>query len=116
LGPLDTAQIELLRGWVEDTSQPVEQRLALRDQWQRDLQAVIGNARDRDQLAAALVALVTGAGEPAYEPYVLQVETRRERTAELLRTLHATLTPEQRRHLTRRLDALIATLDDLARA
>jgi len=113
-GPLDDAQVGLIRGHVAGSPSFVPEWLDNRRVWRAELAEALADRRRGASFAARMQVLVARPDDLWTPAYRAAVERRRTELVELMADLDATLTPGQRDAAQRRLLALADEVQDLA--
>lgn len=114
-GPLDAAQVGLIREHVANSPSFVPEWLDNRRVWRAELAEALADRRGGAGFEARMQVLVARPDELWTPAYRAAVERRRDELVELMTALDATLTPAQRASAQRRLLALADEVQDLVR-
>lgn len=114
LGGLNESQLQAVNAWNRQIEPIATERVAYRRKIQAAGRQILENRTNPDELEAALSGLFTNAEEFRTENYQRKIDVNTQRTFELLAYLLETLTPNQRNHLSNRLESLAADLDQLS--
>jgi hypothetical protein len=115
IGPLDAAQVGLIRAHVVSSPSFVPEWLGNRRVWRAELAEALADRRGGARFEARMQVLVARPDELWTPAYRTAVERRRAELVELMASLDATLTPAQRASAQRQLLALADEVQDLAR-
>jgi hypothetical protein len=114
LGGLTESQLQAVADWSLKIEPIAAERVANRRQIQAAWRHLLENRTNRDEIKAALLALLTNSEGFRTEDYQRKIDVNTQRTLELLAYLLETLTPNQRNHLSKRLESLAEDLDQLS--
>lgn len=114
-GPLDAAQVRLVREHVARSPSFVPEWLDNRRVWRAELAEALADRRGGEKFAARMQVLVARPDELWTPAYREAIERRRTELVELMADLDATLTPAQRAAAQRQLLALADEVQNLAR-
>jgi Family of unknown function (DUF6279) len=114
LGGLTEPQLQAVNAWNRQIEPIAADRVAYRRKIQAAGRHILENRTNPDELEAALRGLLTNAEVFRTEDYQRKIDVNTHRTFELLAYLLKTLTPNQRKHLSNRLESLAADLDQLS--
>jgi hypothetical protein len=114
LGGLTEPQIKAVDAWNLQVEPIAADRVSYRRKIQAAGRHILENRTNPDELEAALRGLLTNAEEFRTENYQRKIDVNTQRTFELLAYMLETLTPNQRNHLSNRLESLAADLDQLS--
>ena len=114
LGGLTESQLQAVDAWNLQIEPIAADRVAYRRKIQAAGRHILENRTNPDELEAALRGLLTNSEEFRTENYQRKIDVNTQRTFELLAYLLETLTPNQRNHLSNRLESLAADLDQLS--
>jgi hypothetical protein len=113
-GGLTESQLQAVKAWNLQIETIAADRVAYRRKIQAAGRHILENRTNPDALEAALRRLFTNTEEFRSENYQRKIDVNTQRTLELLAYLLATLTPNQRNHLSNRLETLASELDQLS--
>lgn len=111
---LTESQLQAVIDWSLQVEPIAAERVAYRRQIQAAGRHLLESRTNPDEFEAALLGLLTNAEEFRTEEYQHKIDVNTQRTLQLLAHLLETLTPNQRNHLSMRLEALAADLDQLS--
>jgi hypothetical protein len=114
LGGLTESQLKAVYSWNLHIEPIAADRVAYRRKIQAVGRHILENRTNPDELETALSGLLANAEEFRTENYQRKIDVNTQRTFELLAYLLETLTPNQRNHLSNRLESLAADLDQLS--
>ena len=114
LGGLTESQLQAVNDWNLQLEPIAADRVAYRRKIQAAGRHMLESRTNPDELETALRGLLTNAEEYRTENYQRKIEVNTQRTLEMLVYLSETLTPNQRNHLSKRLESLAADLDQLS--
>ncbi len=114
-GPLDAAQVGLIREHVASSPSFVPEWLDNRRVWRAELAEALADRRGGARFAARMQVLVAQPDELWTPAYREAIERRRTELVDLMADLDATLTPAQRAAAQRQLLALADEVQSLAR-
>ena len=114
LGGLTESQLQAVTDWSLQIEPIAADRVANRRQIQAAWLHLLESRTNRNEIQAALLGLLTNSEEFRTENYQRKIDANTQRTLELLAHLLETLTPNQRNHLSKRLESLAAELDQLS--
>lgn len=114
-GPLDAAQVGLIREHVASSPSFVPEWLENRRVWRAELAEALADRRGGARFEARMQVLVARPDELWAPQYRAAVERRRESLVDLMAALDATLTPPQRAAARRQLLALADEVQGLSR-
>jgi hypothetical protein len=114
LGGLTESQLQAVDAWNLQIEPIAAERVAYRRNIQAAGRRILENRTNPYELEAALRGLLTNAEEFRTENYQRKIDANTQRTFELLAYMLETLTPNQRNHLSNRLESLAADLDQLS--
>lgn len=114
LGGLTESQLQAVTDWSLQIEPIAADRVANRRQIQAAWRHLLESRTNRDEIQAALLGLLTNSEGFRTEDYQRKIDVNTQRTLELLSYLLETLTPNQRNHLSKRLESLAEELDQLS--
>jgi hypothetical protein len=114
LGGLTESQLQAVTDWSLQIETIAADRVANRRQIQAAWRHLLESRTNRDEIQAALRGLLTNSEGFRTEDYQRKIDVNTQRTLELLSYLLETLTPNQRNHLSKRLESLADELDQLS--
>ncbi|MEZ5582893.1 MAG: DUF6279 family lipoprotein [Candidatus Competibacteraceae bacterium] len=116
LDQLTPEQQALITQWSERMELTADDRLRYRRQWQAGLQPLLKQRHDSDVFAAELGRFFQASGFNRPTHYQTKLEHNRAAFKELILNIDATLTPQQKSHLLKRLAGLAEDFQQLAQA
>jgi len=114
LGDLTKSQLQAVTAWSLQIEPIAADRVANRRQIQAAWRHLLEGRTSRDEIQVALLGLLTNPEEFRTEKYQLKIDANTQRTLELLAYLLETLTPNQRIHLSERLESMATDFDQLS--
>jgi uncharacterized protein Smg (DUF494 family) len=115
-GPLSKAQREMVASRVRDIPELFEERLAESRYRQGEMLALIRARPPRDELAASLNRLLVDVDSWRRPDYQDKLKVRERRLCEMIASLSASLTPEQRAHFRTRVRGYSSDIAELIAA
>jgi hypothetical protein len=112
-GTLDDAQREMVARQVAAIEDPADERLADRRYRQSATVALVRNKLPREETIAALRRLLVQPETWRAPAYSAKIRAREEKLFDMVATLSATLTPEQRAHFRKRVAGLMQDISEL---
>jgi hypothetical protein len=114
LGDMTEAQVQAVTDWSLQIEPIAADRVAYRRRIQAAVRHLLESRTNQDEFEAALGGLLTNAEEYRTANYQRKIEVNTQHTLELLTHLLETLTPNQRSHLSMRLESLAVDFDHLS--
>jgi hypothetical protein len=114
LGDLTKSQLQAVTAWSLQIEPIAADRVANRRQIQAAWRHLLEGRTSRDEIQVALLGLLTNPEEFRTEKYQLRIDANTQRTLELLAYLLETLTPNQRIHISERLEYMATDFDQLS--
>ena len=111
---LTQSQLQAVADWSLRLEPIAAERVAYRRQIQGTMRHLLERRTSQDEFEVAFRGLFTNAEELRTENYQHKIDVNTHLTLELLAQLLETLTPNQRNHLSKRLESLAADFDQLS--